>query len=141
MLDIRDISDYIDNIIETYNYDFKQCNAHYFNAKDTKIMCITESKQQLYKDDYFGSPCTYKTLDTSLLIHYSKDYYETLEEANKIYEYFDIMQYVNDNLEIGNNKVHFIKVLSRCEDIGQDENKIFERVIRLRFFYSEKNKE
>lgn len=135
MLSLKDISDWFDELISSQEWDFKQCNSLYYNAKDTKIMCVVESRQQKARDTMVGQKATFKTLDISLLIHYNKSFYETTDISEIVYDYLEDLTYLN-SFVIGDNNINCIQLLSNNEDIGQDDNKIFERVIRIRFYYN-----
>ncbi len=78
---------------------------------------------------------SYETKKVSLLVHWNNDANDTEIAAQNL---FDKLLNIR-NIEIEDYKVLFVILLvPEPQDVGTDENKIYERVIELEFYYKRK---
>jgi len=117
-------------------------------ADDHVYIGKLDNKQQksigVYRRSTNGSPAmaiggaectTYGTKPVSLLIHWNKNPSETEEAAEQLFEKLQ----ETTGLTIGNTRINFIQLMvPEPQDLGTDENGVYEYVIWLDFIFERK---
>lgn len=134
MLSLKDIQDYIIGLGIT-------------DADNVYIGKLDNKKQRsigVYSRQTSGSPnialgginyTTYDTKPVSLLIHWNKNKDETERTA---YELFEKLRNVT-SLSIGDTHINYLRLMvPEPQDVGTDDNGVYEYVIWLDFIYQRK---
>lgn len=134
MLPIKDIRGYIASL------DIAADDHVYIGKLDSK----KQKSIGVYSRPVNGSPnialgglacTTYVTKPVSLLIHWNKNAHESEETA---YLLFDKLQRVT-SLTIGNTPINYLRLMvPEPQDVGTDDNGVYEYVIWLDFIYERK---
>lgn len=135
MLSIYDVLEYFEELNTTYSLGIDNFYCGKLDNKKLKSLGFYDLKGQAPIIPVGGiKNKTYKELNISLLIHYNKDYVQTEKISYKIYE---LLQNLNEepNLKIKDFSINYIELLSSCEDVGTDDNGVYERVIQFRINY------
>lgn len=138
---LKDIRDYLEEINSLENLGLDNFYIGRFNTSEDNVVKIRSLNYGSPNDKLcIGQSRSYDTIACSLLLHISKDFNKTEEVSNKLYNYFLNNVYLNKELKINDNDIHYIRLLSNNVDIGEDPNSgIFERVIELQFYYNKNN--
>ena len=133
---LSDIRNYLEELNSSQNFGFKKISVGRLDNVENSILVRSLKYGRVEDKIGIGQLMPYKTLECSLLLHISKDFTTTEEVSNKLFNYFLSNMYSNEIINIGNFNVFHIKLLSNNVDVGQDTNKVFERVIELQIFYN-----
>lgn len=134
MLSIYDVLKFFKELNKTYDLDIDNFYCGKLDNKKQKSLGFYDLKGADFSVPVGGQKNrTYKELNISLLIHFNKDYVQTEQASYKIYE---LLQNLNEeDLTINNYKINYIELLSNNEDVGSDDNGIYERVIQFKINY------
>jgi hypothetical protein len=132
---LEDVLDYFEELNASKKFGLKNFYIGKLDNKKEYSLGVYNLKHGNVKDIFcIGQLRDYKTLNVSLLLHISKKFKETEEISNKIYDYLVNLIY-SDSFKIKNYDVFFINLLSGNEDVGQDDEGIYERVINIQILY------
>lgn len=135
MLSIFDVLNYFKELNKTYDLDIENFYCGKLDNKKQKSLGFYDLKGADFSIPIGGlQNRTYKELNISLLIHFNKDYVQTEKASYKIYE---LLQDLNEekDLKINNYEINYIELLSNNEDVGTDDNGVYERVIQFKINY------
>lgn len=107
--------------------------------KYEKSIGIYHSKhQQSYRRALGGHENeTYGVLYVTFLLHWTNRIVETDEAAQALFEKLDNVR----NVTVNGETIKWIQLLYEVQDVGTDENGIFERVIEAAVYYDRKENE
>lgn len=107
------------------------------DGKYEKSVCVYDRKSEAPKIAIGGKEST-KTLSRSfsVLVHYTKNYKDTEESANNIYEI--ISEVANKSVEAKYN-INFISMVNDYPiDLKSDDDGVYERLIDVTVYYNNK---
>lgn len=131
MLMLEDIRDYIVSLKITLD------NNVYMGKLDAKKLYsigVYNFKRNIPSKIALGGNknSSYRVKPVSLLVHWNKSPRDTEKVAYKLY---DMLQVTRDVI-VNNEKIKFINMLvSEPQDVGTDDNGVYEYVIDLEFYY------
>lgn len=133
---LEDILDFLEEQNALNNFGFKNFYIGKLNTKEDYSLGVYNLKKNGTIDDMYcvGGLRTFKVLNISLLLHINDSFRETEEISNKFFNYLLELGY-KETFKIKDYSVSFVKLLSNNEDVGQDDNGIYERVINVAFYY------
>ena len=132
MLALSEIRDYLKTL---------GCADHYYVGKLDNKPQKAVGVYQRSPDSYVaaaGNCKLYNKRSVSILIHWNKNYSETEKHA---FEVFEKLKQIRE-VTMGETFVFYaIPRLMEPEDVGTDDNGVYEQVIWLDFYYRQKGEE
>lgn len=136
MLSTFDFLQYVKSVSIAENWGFNSYQVKKLNKNKEKQLVFYNITRRDEKLNIGGIDMTPEhILEIQLFIHWNKNYVETENIGNIIYTYFRTNNY---NIDIGDNNIYYIELLSPNDDIGENEEGVYERAIDLRIRYTEK---
>ncbi len=139
VMTLKDVTDFFKELNTSENWGIQNFYRGKLDNKKEKSVGFYNLKDKVYTP-YVGGPTTGKDRDfyCSILIHWTKEYSPCEEVSSKIYN--KIIELYDDlDLEIGGFQVNYLELLSGNEDVGTDDNNVYERVIQLKICYNVKD--
>jgi hypothetical protein len=132
---LEDVLDYFEELNSSEDFGFEHFYIGKLESKKNYSLGIYNLKHGNVKDQFcIGQLRNYKVLNVSLLLHISKKFKETEAISNKLFDYLVNLIY-SDSFKIKDYDVYLINLLSGNEDVGQDKEGIYERVINIQIYY------
>lgn len=132
---LEDVLDFLEEKNTSEGLEFQHFYIGKLDSKKDYSLGVYNLKYGNIDDEFcIGQLRTYNTLNISLLLHISKSFKETERISNKFFNYMKSLAY-SESFKIKDYDVYFVRLLSNNEDVGQDENKIYERVINFQIYY------
>ena len=133
---LKDVRDYLKELNTLEDFGLENFYIGTLDNKKENSVLVRSLKYGNIEDKFsIGQLKSYETLEVSLLLHISKDYTTTEELSNKVFNY--LLNNSSEAFKINDYNVHFIKLLSKNEDVGRDpKTEIFERVIEFQLYYN-----
>lgn len=132
---LKDVRDYLKELNTLEDFGLENFYIGTLDNKKENSVLVRGLRYGNIEDKFaVGQLKSYKTIEVSLLLHISKDYTTTEEVSNKVFNY--LLNNSSEAFKIKDYNVHFIKLLSKNEDVGRDpKSEIFERVIEFQLYY------
>ena len=139
IMKIMDVVNWLDNLNITEDWGISYIWAGKLDNKPERGMGVYNLKHGAYEIPIGGPKNkSYEELYVSLLIHGTQYSSETEDLSNTIY--YRLIDFYSDlNLMIEGFEVNYIELLSDNENVGTDENNVYERVIEFKICYNPKN--
>jgi hypothetical protein len=135
MLKLKDIRNWLKELNASENFGIKNFYVGKLDNKKEYSLGVYNYKHGNV-DDIFnvGQLRQFNLLNVTILLHISEDFNETEDISNNIFNYFKNLMY-SDLFKINEKDIYFIRLLTDNEDIGTDDNGVYERVISIQFCY------
>ena len=139
MLYIKDIRDWFKQLNTNYGLDFENFYIGKLDNKKDKSLGFYNVDIDNYDETFcVGGLASFNIITISMLIHYNDSFNETEVASYNLYNKLKELMYSNEDIQINEHEVFCFYLLTANEDVGCDENGIYERVINFRIYYENK---
>lgn len=138
LMKVIDVLNWLQDLNNTEEWGISKFWAGKLDNKPENGLGVYSLKSSRYETPVGGpNNKSFEELYISILYHGTQYFTPTEEVSNKIY-YSLINQYSNLDLNINDFEVNYIELLSDNEDVGTDDNNVYERVIEFKICYNPK---